>query len=131
MSTLWSSWRMTSLKVSKPKLLNRKIYFWGCRLRNLHKCVSFSTLPSVFTMANGFCTPESISILWKLINLVTELEGKTQISFFYITNFFSKKVYDCFVRITFHFKQITNKICIFLKKLFLSCLSSVFSTHVH
>ena len=33
LSTFWPSWRMNSLKLSKLKLLNRKISFLGCRSR--------------------------------------------------------------------------------------------------
>ena len=54
----------------------------SCRSTNLRQCVPFLSLPSVFIRRNGYYMPESISILWKLINVVTKLEGKTPIQIF-------------------------------------------------
>ena len=44
---------------------------------------TFLSLLSVFIIINGYCTLYPLSILWKVINLVTKLEGKTPIKFFF------------------------------------------------
>lgn len=54
----------------------------SCRSTNLRQCVPFLSLRSAFIRRNGYYMPESISILWKLINVVTKLEGKTPIQIF-------------------------------------------------